>query len=147
MNKIVLITGATSGFGKACAEKFAASGSYKLILTGRRKDRLEALATTLAPVPVFSLVFDVQDRSAVDEAIAKLPPEWQKKAETEFLKFAGPGKGRTVYPEKINFATYTLKYPKCNWLTIQIFFRLKQLSSLARAWAGCFCRASMRARL
>jgi len=40
MPKIVLITGATSGFGKACAEKFASEG-YDLILNGRREDRLD----------------------------------------------------------------------------------------------------------
>jgi NADP-dependent 3-hydroxy acid dehydrogenase YdfG len=42
MNKTIFITGATSGFGEACARKFAAAGAH-LILTGRRKDRLDAL--------------------------------------------------------------------------------------------------------
>ena len=46
MNKIILITGATSGIGKACAEKFAAE-KYNLIITGRRKDRLEKLKLKL----------------------------------------------------------------------------------------------------
>jgi len=43
MNKIILITSATSGFGEACARKFAAAGGYDIIITGRRKERLEAL--------------------------------------------------------------------------------------------------------
>ena len=46
MSKIVLITGASSGFGKACAEKFAANG-YDVILNGRREDRLEELCRSL----------------------------------------------------------------------------------------------------
>jgi 3-hydroxy acid dehydrogenase / malonic semialdehyde reductase len=88
MNKIVLITGATSGFGKACAEKFAAAGGYDLILTGRRKERLEALKRELemtdrarvAPLPprVLTLEFDVQDRAAVFSAIGSLGNEWKK---------------------------------------------------------------------
>ncbi len=78
MNKIVLITGATSGFGKACAEKFAAAGGYNLILTGRRTGRLDALKQQLEGVSVLPLIFDVQDKEAVDRAIASLPPEWKK---------------------------------------------------------------------
>ena len=46
MNKTIFITGATSGFGEACARKFAAAGDH-LIITGRRKDRLEALQREL----------------------------------------------------------------------------------------------------
>ena len=49
----------------------------------------------------------------------QFPKEWQGKAEVEFSKFAGPGKGKTPLPEKIHFVTYTLRYPKCAWLTIQ----------------------------
>jgi 3-hydroxy acid dehydrogenase / malonic semialdehyde reductase len=84
MNKIVLITGATSGFGKACAEKFAAAGGYDLILTGRRKERLEGLKRELEmtdrpqPCNVLTLEFDVQDRAAVFSAIGSLAPEWKK---------------------------------------------------------------------
>ncbi len=47
MNRIVFITGATSGIGEACAEKFAGAGDH-LIICGRRKDRLEALKNSLA---------------------------------------------------------------------------------------------------
>jgi predicted esterase len=46
------------------------------------------------------------------------PPEWQKKAEAEYSKYAGPGKGRKDYPEKVHFVTYTLKYPECAWVEI-----------------------------
>ncbi len=80
MNKIVLITGATSGIGKACAEKFAADG-HGLIITGRRKERLDALQAELVKtfgIEVFSLCFDVQDRDAVFAAIESLPPKWKK---------------------------------------------------------------------
>lgn len=79
MEKIVLVTGATSGFGKATAEKFAAAG-WNCIITGRRKERLDQLATDLQKrfqVNALPLVFDVQDREAVFSAIGKLSAEWQ----------------------------------------------------------------------
>jgi len=76
MNKIVLITGATSGFGEACARQFAAGG-YRLIITGRRKERLEELTRELAArTDVLPLVFDVQDKEAVFAAIESLPDTW-----------------------------------------------------------------------
>lgn len=80
MNKTIFITGATSGFGEACARKFAAGGDH-LILTGRRKDRLEALKQELedrAGIQVLPLVFDVQDRSAVFATVAELPEAWRR---------------------------------------------------------------------
>lgn len=46
------------------------------------------------------------------------PPEWQKKAEEIYAKYAGPGKGRKEYPDKVRFVTYTLKYPQCNWVEV-----------------------------
>ncbi len=79
MNKIVLITGATSGIGKACAEKYAAAG-YHLIITGRRAERLTALKAELEKtngIRVLALVFDVQDRNAVEQQLSGLPAEWQ----------------------------------------------------------------------
>lgn len=68
----ILITGATSGFGKAMAEKFATEG-HNLIITGRRADRLETLATELKnqfTVQVVTKVFDVQSKSEVYEALS-----------------------------------------------------------------------------
>lgn len=80
MNKIVLITGATAGIGKACAEKFAAAKN-DLILTGRRKERLEELKNSLEKeygISVLTLCFDVQDKNAVAETFKQLPLRWQK---------------------------------------------------------------------
>jgi len=79
MDKIILITGASSGFGKAIAEKFAVAG-WNCIVTGRRADRLNALAAELQTkyqVKALPLVFDVQDRKAVFAAIENLPTEWK----------------------------------------------------------------------
>jgi len=80
MNKTVLITGATSGIGEACAKKYAADGD-RLILTGRRADRLNALKTKLEKdfsTEILALIFDVQDKEAVDKNLGTLPTEWQK---------------------------------------------------------------------
>jgi sulfoacetaldehyde reductase len=69
----VLITGATSGFGKAAAQRFAKAG-WSLILTGRREERLTALKDELsAHVPVTTLTLDVRDSDAVTDAISNLP--------------------------------------------------------------------------
>lgn len=78
MNKIILITGATSGFGKAIAEKFAAA-KWNCILTGRRADRLQAFAEELQTnygIQTLTLVFDVQQRNEVFSALENLPAEW-----------------------------------------------------------------------
>ncbi len=76
MNKIVLITGATSGIGLACARKFAANGD-KLILTGRNEHRLAELKKEMA-TDVLTLAFDVRDREKAQQYIGGLPDEWQK---------------------------------------------------------------------
>ena len=79
MSKIILITGASSGFGKAIAEKFAAGG-WNLILTARRKEKLEAVAAGLENqfgIKTLCLIFDVQDKEAVFENLGKLTAEWQ----------------------------------------------------------------------
>ena len=78
MDRIVLVTGATSGFGRAIAESFAAAGDH-VILTGRRKDRLASLADTLSKnhgIRTLPLSFDVRDRGEVMRGIGDLPPEW-----------------------------------------------------------------------
>lgn len=73
MNRIVFITGATSGFGRAAARRFAAGG-WSLILTGRRVDRLQALQEELSPqVPVHVAALDVRDADAVRQVVAALP--------------------------------------------------------------------------
>lgn len=80
MNKIVFITGATSGFGEACANKFA-QNNYNLILNGRRLERLELLKKKLEEqykVSCYLLPFDVQDQDAVSTAANSLPPEWKE---------------------------------------------------------------------
>ena len=64
MSKIVLITGATSGFGEATAERFAKAG-YKVIVTGRRKERLEALKAKLPTCDILPLCFDVTQKEEV----------------------------------------------------------------------------------
>ncbi len=99
MNKIAFITGATSGFGKAAAEKFAAN-QYNLIINGRREDRLAALKTALEKkynIQVLSLVFDVRDRKTVFETINAIPDEW--KQIDLLLNNAGLALGRDFFDE------------------------------------------------
>lgn len=67
MNKIVLITGATSGIGLACARKFAANGD-KLILTGRNELRLAEIKKEL-DTEVITLAFDVRNREEAEKQI------------------------------------------------------------------------------
>ena len=78
MNRIALITGATSGIGKATAELLAAN-KFNLILTGRRKEKLETLESELIQkfgISVLSLSFDVRNKKEVYDAIAGLPQHW-----------------------------------------------------------------------
>ena len=78
MNKIVLITGATSGIGLGCARKFADNGD-KLILTGRNEQKLSDIQKELSDkgAEVITLVFDVRQREQAKQTISQLPEEWQ----------------------------------------------------------------------
>jgi 3-hydroxy acid dehydrogenase/malonic semialdehyde reductase len=76
--KIVLITGASAGIGRSCAQAFAAEGA-RLVLAARRLDRLESLAVVLNKKPgkdIVLLKLDVRDQHAVEVAVGELPAEW-----------------------------------------------------------------------
>ncbi len=79
MTKTVFITGATSGIGHSCAIKFAKEGN-KIIITGRRKERLERVSEALRKqynAVVLPLVFDVRNRHSVEESIKNIPAEFR----------------------------------------------------------------------
>jgi 3-hydroxy acid dehydrogenase/malonic semialdehyde reductase len=74
----ILITGATSGFGKAIAERFAASG-HELWLSGRRLERLELIQAALRQqfdIPVFISSLDVRNKKSVEHMVAELSQQW-----------------------------------------------------------------------
>lgn len=99
MSKIILITGASSGLGKATAEKFAAEG-WNLILTARRKEKLAVVVNDIEKkygVKTLSLIFDVQDKKAVFEHLENLPKEWQ--TINILLNNAGLALGRDPFEE------------------------------------------------
>ena len=73
--KTAFITGTSSGIGRATAVALAKSG-FQLVVSGRRRERLETLAQELAPTPVHILTFDVRERAAVEAAVAGLPTEF-----------------------------------------------------------------------
>lgn len=80
MKKTVLITGATAGIGEACAHLFAREG-YRLIITGRRNERLQNLAAILKEqynTEVLTLDFDVRDREATERILSSLSNDWNK---------------------------------------------------------------------
>lgn len=79
-NKVVFITGASSGIGAACAEKFASQGS-KLLLCARRLDKLNALAHKLEKtyqISTYTFQLDVSDKNAIKKSLTELPTSWQK---------------------------------------------------------------------
>lgn len=79
MKKIALITGASSGIGKAISEKLA-EASYKLIISGRRTERLVKLKNELEDkyqAEVIALSFDIRDKEAVDQSFDSLPEAWK----------------------------------------------------------------------
>lgn len=99
MSKIVFITGATAGFGEACAYQFASHG-YDLILNGRRIDRLQNLADDLEKkynVAVLQLPFDVRNEKEVFDSINRIPGDW--KAIDVMVNNAGLALGRDYFEE------------------------------------------------
>lgn len=97
--KTVLITGATAGFGEACAIKFAQNG-YGLILNGRRTERLQGLKERLEEeygTACHLLPFDVRNKEAVFAAIGQLPEEWRKI--DILINNAGLALGRDTFDE------------------------------------------------
>jgi NADP-dependent 3-hydroxy acid dehydrogenase YdfG len=75
-----MITGATAGFGKATAYKFAEHG-WNLIITGRRSDRLKKIEDDLAKtysVKILSISFDVRNKKEVEQAVHNIPHDWKK---------------------------------------------------------------------
>src|SRR3989344_3199984 len=78
-NKIAFITGATAGIGKASAELFAKNG-YNIIITGRRKERLDEFSVYLKStykVDVLALNFDVRNLNEVETVVSSIPDNWK----------------------------------------------------------------------
>ncbi len=99
MSRIIFITGATSGIGKVCAEIFAKNGD-RLIINGRRKEKLEQLKTLLESsysTEIICLPFDVQKKEDVFKSINSLPAEWQKV--DVLINNAGLALGRDLFEE------------------------------------------------
>jgi 3-hydroxy acid dehydrogenase / malonic semialdehyde reductase len=99
MKKTLLITGATSGFGEACARVFAAN-NYQLIINGRRRDRLEKLKAELEQEFQSSChiaAFDVQDRDAVFSSIESIPQDF--KSIDVLINNAGLALGRDLFDQ------------------------------------------------
>ena len=76
MTRTALITGATSGVGAAAVRRFAAAG-WRVIATGRRAERLQALVDELGADQVHAAAFDIRDEGAMDAALAALPPDFR----------------------------------------------------------------------
>lgn len=99
MKKIVFITGATAGFGEACAHVFA-QNKYDLILNGRRFERLEILQNNLENqygISCHLLPFDVRNKEQATESVNSLPPQW--KNIDILINNAGLALGRDLFDE------------------------------------------------
>lgn len=102
MNKFAFITGATAGFGEACAKLFA-SNKWNLVITGRRNERLDALASALKKahqIEVVSLCFDVRNQDDVIDAIQQLNPSVKENIEL-LINNAGLAVGRGPIDEGV----------------------------------------------
>lgn len=75
MSKIAFVTGATAGFGEAAARRFVASG-WKVVVAGRRRERIDALVASLGPDKAHGLVFDIRDGDAMASAVESLPADF-----------------------------------------------------------------------
>src|SRR6476469_1358666 len=98
-SKTVFITGATSGFGEACAHQFAQNG-YRIIINRRRYEHLKKLSETLRQnynAESYLAHFNVQDQQAVFKAIAQLPEAWQ--TIDVLVNNAGLALGRDLFDE------------------------------------------------
>ena len=95
MSKIALVTGATSGIGRATAIDLAKEG-YHLIISGRRAERLKELSSTVE-VPTLELVFDVREKETVFKAIDSIPEDW--KAIDVLVNNAGNAHGLSTFQE------------------------------------------------
>jgi len=117
MSKTILITGATSGFGRAAAKRFGAGG-WSVIGTGRRAERLRELQDELGEA-FLPLTIDMRDRAAV-ESLAKLAPPW---SEIDLLL------------NNAGFATPTDPLPETDWQWIEdvIDTNITGLVALTRA--------------
>jgi 3-hydroxy acid dehydrogenase / malonic semialdehyde reductase len=103
MSKFVFVTGATAGFGEACARIFAENG-FDLIITGRRLERLESLASDLSEnfnVKVHVLNFDVRNELEVQKAVDSIPQEIKDKIHI-LINNAGLAVGRGPIDEGIS---------------------------------------------
>jgi NADP-dependent 3-hydroxy acid dehydrogenase YdfG len=101
MNKTILITGATSGFGKAIAEKFAAE-NWNCIITGRRKERLDEIALALSSnknIKILPLAFDISNKEEVFAAVNGLKDEWRNI--DVLVNNAGLAAGREPFDESL----------------------------------------------
>ena len=96
MTKTILITGATAGIGKATAELLSREGNARLILTGRRSERLAQLKSEL-PCEIHIMPMDVRDRAGTLAAIAAVPPEWA--AVDVLINNAGLAQGLSGFAE------------------------------------------------
>ena len=77
MKKTVMITGASAGFGEACARRYRGP-EFRLILSARRYERLEMLQKELADTECYAMLLDVRDRNGVGGAIANLPDPFRE---------------------------------------------------------------------